>query len=178
MASASVSGVDQESATHEFEAMFREHYEMVFRTAWSILGNSADAEDVLQTIFLRLIRRELPPEFRSNAKGYFYRAAVNLSLDTIRSRKRFELVGNPERFESVFDTTDIDRAEQNHRRLTEAIAKLDASSSEILILRYVHNYSDAEIAKLLRKSRTVIAVRLFRSRARLKKMLLDSREDQ
>jgi RNA polymerase sigma-70 factor (ECF subfamily) len=151
---------------------------MVFHTAWSILGNVADAEDVLQTLFLRLIRREFPPEFRSNVRGYFYRSAVNLSLDTIRARKRIELIGEPDQFESAFDDSEGRRIEQIHRRLTEAIAELPADAAHILILRYVHNHSDAEIAKLLGTSRTVIAVRLFRARARLKKRLLDPGEDQ
>ena len=152
MASASVAGMDRESVSHEFEALFREHYEMVYRTALGILGNSPDAEDVLQTIFLRLIRREFPPSFRSNVRGYLYRAAVNLSLDTIRSGKRFELVGDPERFESIVDNSEADRAEQNHQRLIEAIAKLDPSSGEILILRYVHNYSDADNQLSIRRA--------------------------
>jgi DNA-directed RNA polymerase specialized sigma24 family protein len=42
---------------------------------------------------------------------------------------------------------------------------------EMLILRYEHNYSDAEIGKLLGKSRGVIAVTLYRARARLKKLV-------
>ena len=38
----------------EVEQLFREHSQMLYRTAYSILGSSADAEDVLQTVFLRL----------------------------------------------------------------------------------------------------------------------------
>ena len=169
----SVTRVTSRSVEQEFEAMFREHYQMVYQTARSILGDSADAEDVLQTIFLRLIRNELPPQFRSNVKGYFYRAAVNLSLDTIRSKRRYELIDDPERFEAPADSSESKRAELVHRRLTEAIAELNPAAAHILILRYVHNHSDAEIAKLLGTTRSAIAVRLFRSRARLKKLLRD-----
>ena len=38
--------------------MYREHHAMVFRTAYRITGNAADAEDVLQTVFLRMVRRD------------------------------------------------------------------------------------------------------------------------
>jgi DNA-directed RNA polymerase specialized sigma24 family protein len=41
----------------------------------------------------------------------------------------------------------------------------------MLILRYEHNYSDAQIAKMLGKSRGTVAVTLYRTRARLKKLL-------
>ena len=58
--------------TEEFEELFREHHALVFRTAYSVTGNAQDAEDVLQTIFLRILRRELPPALRKNPKGYLY----------------------------------------------------------------------------------------------------------
>jgi RNA polymerase sigma factor (sigma-70 family) len=58
-----------------------------------------------------------------------------------------------------------------HSRLYAAIAELNPEAAQTLVLRYIHNYSDAEIAKMLGTSRTVIAVRLFRSRARLRKIL-------
>src|SRR5687767_7312840 len=82
----------------EVERMFQDHHELVYRTAYSILKNAADAEDVLQTVFLRLVRREVTPDLRGNVKGYFYRAAVNLSLDVVRSKRRYELVADAERF--------------------------------------------------------------------------------
>jgi RNA polymerase sigma-70 factor (ECF subfamily) len=179
MAIVAVSTVTGPKTGNEFEALFQEHYSMVYRTAYSILNNEADAEDVLQTVFLRLIRREFPPEFRSNAKGYFYRASVNLSLDTIRKRKRFELTDDAERFEAAGPSpSDTDHAEQIHKRLADAIAGLNPEAAHILILRYAHNYSDAEIAKLLGTSRSAIAVRLFRSRARLKKLMRESAGDE
>jgi DNA-directed RNA polymerase specialized sigma24 family protein len=40
-----------------FERLFREHHAFVYRTAYSVTGARHDAEDVLQTIFLRLLRR-------------------------------------------------------------------------------------------------------------------------
>jgi RNA polymerase sigma-70 factor (ECF subfamily) len=177
MATLAASSVANKPVEQEFEAMFREHYQMVYQTARSILGNSADAEDVLQSIFLRLIRREVPPESGTNVKGYFYRAAVNAALSTIRSKRRYELVGNPERFEAVADLSDSKSAEETHRRLIEAIAELNPAAAQILVLRYVHDYSDSQIAKLLGTSRSAIAVRLFRSRARLKKLLHDLGEE-
>ena len=136
-----------------------------------MLGASQDAEDVLQTIFLRLLRRELPPDLNRNPKAYLYRAAVNLSLDVIEARRRHVLTENTNCLRASALADDSDFEEELHQRLYQAIAQLAPESAEILILRYVHNSSDAEIAKMLGKSRGVIAMRLFRSRARLKKLL-------
>src|SRR5436190_22620600 len=46
----------------EFEEMFRQHAPLVYRTAYGVTGSHEDAEDILQTIFMRLIRRELSPD--------------------------------------------------------------------------------------------------------------------
>jgi RNA polymerase sigma-70 factor (ECF subfamily) len=155
----------------EFDELFREHYQFVFRTAYGITGSSEDAEDVLQTIFLRLLRRELPPDLKTNPKGYLYRAAVNVALNTIRRRKRHILTDAAERFEAPPDASESHNLEDLHKRLYAAIAELEPEGAELMILRHVHDYSDAQIAKLLGKSRGMVAVRLYRLRARLKKIM-------
>jgi len=52
------------STTADFERIYRELAPLVYRTAWSVLGSREDAEDVLQTVFLKLLRR--PCHRRSN----------------------------------------------------------------------------------------------------------------
>src|SRR5262245_61705353 len=168
MAVGAVPSVAERRGLRELESLFLEHYELVYRTAYSIVNNAADADDVLQNVFLRLVQREVPPEFRTNARGYFYRAAVNLSLDIIRRRRRYELVADIGRFDAPAEPSGSAVAERLHRRLADALTKLTPEAVHILILRYAHDYSDAEIARLLGISRTTIAVRLFRSRARLR----------
>jgi RNA polymerase sigma-70 factor (ECF subfamily) len=156
----------------EFELLFREHSRMLYRTAYSLLDNAADAEDVLQTIFLRLLRNGLPANLQKNVKGYLYRAAVNLSLDLIRSRKRHELT-DPHQFNS-FVETDSHSVEEKHRHLAAALSELNPEAAQILVLKYVHSYTDADIARVLHTSRGAIAMRLLRSRSRLKKLMRDS----
>jgi RNA polymerase sigma-70 factor (ECF subfamily) len=155
----------------ELESIFRAHYRMAYRTAYGITGSSEDAEDVVQTIFLRLIRREFPPDLLKKPAAYLYRAAVNLSLNTIRGRKRSIVNGVSVLLETQPALSESDSAEEIHRRLYEAVAELTPESAQILILRYVHEYSDAEIARLLGTSRGTIAVSLYRSRRRLRKLM-------
>jgi RNA polymerase sigma-70 factor (ECF subfamily) len=172
MSTATMSGVINESVVDELDRIFSEHYQMVYRTAYGVTGRAEDAEDVVQTLFLRLLRRGSPPDMMKNPKGYLYRAAVNLSLNTIRDKKRNPQAVELERHaEGATSTDDASLLEDLHQHLYAAIAQLDAESAEMLILRYVHDYSDAEIATMLGKSRGVIAVRLFRLRGRLKKLI-------
>ena len=155
----------------EVERMFREHYELVYRTAYSILKNAADAEDVLQTVFVRLVRREATPDPGGNVTGYFYRAAVNASLDIVRSKRRYGLATDAEKFNVPVDASESQRAERLHRLLVRALAELNTETAHLLLLRYAHGHSDRQIAQFLGTTRGAIAVRLLRARARLRKLM-------
>jgi RNA polymerase sigma-70 factor (ECF subfamily) len=156
----------------EFEVLFRDHYEFVHRTAYRVTGSFEDAEDVIQTLFMRLCRRELPAEVASNPRGYLYRSAVNIALDVIRTRRRHPADNDEWELLNLPATASSSRGEEElFGRLRTALADLPSKAAEILILRHVHGYTDSEIGKLLGVSRSAIAVRLFRSRAQLRRAL-------
>ena len=75
---------------HEPEAdmarIYREHSARVLAAAYRVTGSSHDAEDVLQTVFMRLVRRE-GAALGDEPGAYLHRAAVNAALDVVRSRK-------------------------------------------------------------------------------------------
>jgi RNA polymerase sigma-70 factor, ECF subfamily len=167
-----------EPFTQEFEDLFQEHYVLVYRTACGVTGRVEDAEDVVQTVFLRLLQGDKPRDFLKSPKAYLYRAAVNLSLTIVERRRRRALTEASEELAASVPARASSRAEELHRKLYEAVAQLTPKAASILILRYLHGYSDAEIAKLLGTSRGVIAVTLYRSRARLKKLLVASLGDE
>jgi RNA polymerase sigma-70 factor (ECF subfamily) len=168
--SRALSALTNARLSEELDQLFREHYQMVYRTAYGVTGNREDAQDVLQTIFLRLLKQKSPADLKKSPKAYLYRAAVNLSLNTIRQKQHRVVMDVAEHLDQAPDSRVPTTAERIHKRLYEAVSEFDSETAEILILRYIHNYDVAEIAKMLGKSRTLIAVRLFRSRARLKKL--------
>src|SRR5215469_11342498 len=86
----------------QLERIFDRHYELMYRTAYGLTGSAADAEDIVQTIFVRLLNRELPPDLNTAPERYLYRAAFNLSLNTIRDKKRQVLTGNMEVFDTAY----------------------------------------------------------------------------
>ena len=163
-----------EALPSEFEQLFLEHCQMVHRAAYAITGHRQDEEDVLQSIFVKLLQRGLTPEVRRHPARYLHRAAVNLSLNVLRNRKRRRLVDGIDTLEipALGETREVVRErDEQHERLIEAMASLKPRALEILLLRYTRDYSDAEIASLLGTSRGTIAVALYRIRARLRRLL-------
>src|SRR5262245_8265682 len=85
MPSLTVRDITSEPATdsriQQLEEIFQEHYRLTYRTAYAITGAAEDAEDIVQSIFLGLLRREVPPDLQKNPGAYLYRAAVNGSKE-------------------------------------------------------------------------------------------------
>jgi len=176
MAIATVPEPKQPPLSESFEKLFTEHSRMIYRTAYGVTGSREDAQDILQTVFLKLLRRDLPIKFRENPKAYLYRAAVNLSLDAMKIRRRRRVVDDAD-LEDM-PSAEVSIRDESHARVYEAVAALAPKYREIVILRYVHEYSDAQIARMLGKSRAAVAVSLFRSRALLKKILKTPRNEE
>jgi RNA polymerase sigma-70 factor (ECF subfamily) len=155
----------------EFDSIFSEYSEFVYRTAYRVTGTAEDAEDVMQTVFLKLFRNLQPSDVRQKPKAYLYRAAVNTALNVVRSRQHHVLTGHSGFFESDTPWRQSEREADMHESLRIALADLKPKAAEIFILRYVHGYSDVEIGELLGTSRGTIAISLFRSRVRLRKSI-------
>jgi RNA polymerase sigma-70 factor (ECF subfamily) len=158
------------------ERFWNQHSEAVFRAAFRVTGNPADAEDVLQTVFLRLARRG-DGDLDDEAGGYLHRSAVNAALDIVRSRQRagwvpLEPVAGAETWAAA--GPDPEREQESRdllRNLRLAMTRLSPRAAEIFALRYFEDLTNGEIATLLGISQGLVAVLLHRTRSRLRKEL-------
>ena len=157
----------------ELAGLFHDYHKAIFRIAYRITGSQSDAEDVLQTIFLRLTpnRRDLAP----NPEGYLHRAAVNASLDLLRRRARASFVAMEvkdfnQSSKLSAPSPEDDFADAELRELIRhAVAKLEGRAATAFALRYFEGYDNARIAQVLGTSQMVVAVTLHRARTRLRK---------
>jgi RNA polymerase sigma-70 factor (ECF subfamily) len=155
----------------ELGQLFEEHQARIFRAAFRILGNTTDAEDVLQGVFLRIVRQEVPADQVGNLEGYLYRCAINAALDLCRSRWRRSSVPLAQAGSQEPSTTSGTEPYEIRNWLRQALGVLSGRQAEIFVLRYLEGYENREIAEMLATSQAVVAVSLFRARAQLKKEL-------
>jgi RNA polymerase sigma-70 factor (ECF subfamily) len=149
-----------------FAGLYERHYETVFRTALRVTGNPADAEDVLQTVFLRVLARG---DDTALPAAYFRRAAVNAAVDVLRRRELHA--------ESAYDDSapHVTGAAQLavqppvllKERLRRAIATLDGDDASLFLLRHVEGLTIEELAGMFEIEKNNVAVRLHRIRQRL-----------
>lgn len=143
---------------------------MVFRTAYRITGNAADAEDVLQTVFLRLVRRGADAEAMENEESYLRRAAINAALDVMRARQADRTVELPElAADPAHEDGEVGSALR--QALGRALAQLKPRQAEIFALRFLEGQSNAQIAHMLEISQVAVAVIVHRTRLQLRKEL-------
>ena len=146
-----------------FADLYERHYEAVFRAALRVTGNPADAEDVLQTVFLRVLARGGNVEDVMLPAAYFRRAAVNAAVDVLRRRELHA--------ESAYDDLAPHAAVRPpsllKERLRRAIAVLDSEDASLFLLRHVEGLSIDELAGMFRMEKNNVAVRLHRIRHRL-----------
>ena len=143
--------------------LYERHCEAVFRAALRITGNAADAEDILQIVFLRVLARAGDVEDVALPAAYFKRAAVNAAVDVLRRRELHA--------ESAYDDLAEHAAVQPRlllkERLRRAIAVLDSDDASLFLLRHVEGLSNEELAGLFQIEKNNVAVRLHRIRHRL-----------
>lgn len=164
----------------EWVADLSERYgRMVISTAYAILGNTADAEDVLQEVFLKMLKVKniQPLTMAKNEMGPYLRVvASNCALDHYRRRARRK----QDSLESIQDNmqTPIDQnpqntasQNQNARLLRQALSMLPKRDAQIFALRYFDDLSYEEIAKQLDSTVSQVGVVLHRVRQRLQEML-------
>jgi RNA polymerase sigma-70 factor (ECF subfamily) len=143
--------------------LYERHYEAVFRAALRVTGNPADAQDVLQTVFLRVLSRSDEREVARTPAAYFRRAAVNAAVDLLRRRAVHA--------ETVYDDlaphAGVEPPVLLKERLRRAIATLERDDATLFLLRHVEGQSLEELAALFQLAKNTVAVRLHRIRGRL-----------
>ncbi len=151
--------------------LFRRHSEAILRYADRLLGSRAEAEDVTQEVFLKMIVRVGQYDGRAPVASWLFAIAANACRDRLRRAGRRLSVP----LESVTEPTapgpspDRVLVESEQRRLVRrALAALSDDQREALILARYHGMPYIEIARTLEISEGAVKTRIFRAMEKLK----------
>ena len=144
-------------------ALARQYAPAVYRLAYARTGNRADAEDVMQEVFLRLVKAR--PSFGSgaHAKAWLLRVAANCASDLFRLpwRKREEPLEE-----------DVSAPEEpGEGSVTQAVLSLPAKYRAVIHLHYFEGLSVSEMAQTLQLPEGTVKSQLSRGRDLLRDML-------
>lgn len=158
------------------ERIFQQNHARVFGTAYRVTGSAQDAEDCLQTVFLRLLRRQDSLDLSPSPTSYLHRAAVNAALDLMRARSRSKSIPLDEMdvppADDAPDTPDRRQQDREMRQgLRQAILQLTPKSATLFTMRFLEGTPNREIAEAMGMSQAAVGVALHRARNQVKKEL-------
>ena len=147
------------------EQVLKTYKDSLFRTAFCIVRNPSDAEDVVSDVLLKYMDSRKDFENEEHLKAWLIRATVNRSRDMMTAFWR--------RKQTVWDESilEIPAAEPEDRELIESVLRLPERYREAIYLYYYEDYSVVEIASMLKVTQSAIKTRLQRGRAMLKEEL-------
>ena len=152
-------------ASREVDDLYRRHGGEVYRYAYAVLGNHADAEDVTQTTFLNA--------YRSLEQGVRPRKPANwlltIASNAIKQRFRQERVRprQVELHDRIADTASDDDDDPTMGELLAALSKIPPQQRQAIVLREFEGRSYAEVAEILGVTTTALETLLFRARRSL-----------
>ena len=153
---------------NKFKAVVLPITDKLYRLAFSITGSKEDAEDVVQDVLLRILKKE-DWETIDNIEAYCFRSVRNRAFDTI-SLKDNQVEKFPDNFDYPFPDDVVRNVEiQEQVELVEKwVAKLSEKHQTIFRLREVEGLGYKEIASILTITEEQVKTVLFRLRRKLK----------
>ena len=171
-----VAGAMSDASAMAIAALVDEYAGTLYRVAYSVLRNAADAEDAVQETYLRVLRhRDGLAEIR-DPRVWLVRIVWNVVLDRKRrskTRPETDDIADLARLLPASGQSAEDRVSsaQHHERVLRAVAKLPAKEQQVLILSAFEELSSVEIAHVLGTTESTIRSRLFRARRLLAGLL-------
>lgn len=146
--------------------LFERHYQSLFSFIYRMTTDRENSEDMVQNVFLRMIKYRHTYKGEGEFKTWMYHLARNVMNDYFKAKTRkIEVPAEP------YDTTS-DEKEDQVRLLEIALNKLSEEQREILILSRYQELAYSEIARILEISEANVRVRIHRAIAQLKTIYL------
>ena len=153
--------------------LVQEYSATLYRVAYSVTRNAADAEDVVQETFLRVLNHQNKLSEVRDHRVWLVRIAWNLVMDRKRRAKTRPQTDDFEDVARVLPTSaeKLVITAQRHARILGLIDTLPAREREVLLLSAVKELSTVEIALVLKTTESTIRSRLYRARHALAALL-------
>jgi len=165
-----------------FEELYRRHSGRLYNVVYRMTGSAADAEDLLQDVFLQVYRRIDSYRGEAALGTWLYRLAVNTCLDHLRSRqghqrKVTDFIEDIEGLEPVASPSWRPDRALDRMDLEWAIAKLPPSYRSAFVLHDVEGHEHHEVAEMLGIAEGTSKSLLHKARIRLRAFLRGERTE-
>ncbi len=162
----------KEAAEHEVEALVHEHSRLVFKVALAAVRNSHDAEDIVQEVFLRVVRSKERLGAVADMRAWLARITWNVARDRRRSERETEVLEDVAEPRSAVASPEHSAERQEMAEVVaRMIAALPRELRDPLVLSTMEEMAGVEVARVLGIPEAAVRSRVFRARQILKERL-------
>jgi len=163
----------KEGEQKSFKELFDMYKDKVFSTAVRMLGNSQDAEDTTQDIFIKIFKNINNYRGDSSLSTWIYKVTINTCLDNLKKRKKHE---KDKSSDEIDDISSLPYGEIQpgtiHIIIEKEIQKLPEGYRTVFILHEIDGFKHEEIAKIMNITQGTSKSQLFKAKSILRKKLL------
>lgn len=163
--------------TEAYTIIVERYRQQVARTVIGMLGNTSEADDVGQEVFIRLYKSIENYRGEAALSTYLTRIAINLSLNALKKQKRQRIFGSltsnndddkRDQLQNLPNYDDEHEAKDTQELVQMALAKLDPKFRSVIVLRMLEGFSTKETAEALNLPLGTVLSRLTRAQDKLK----------
>lgn len=165
--------IDNEERKKRCAEAMRAHGDAVYRLAFARCRNTADAEDIFQTTFLRFYATHIPFGNPEHEKAWLLRVCINACKDLQKSAWRTKVSAMPDEFDAP-DTSVQKEATPQEEALDEAMQRLSPEQRTVVHLHYFEGFSTGETAQMLGMRSATVRSHLHRARIAMRNALEDA----
>lgn len=165
--------IDNEERKKRCAEAMRAHGDAVYRLAFARCRNTADAEDIFQTTFLRFYASHISFGNPEHEKAWLLRVCINACKDLQKSSWRTKVSAMPDEFDAP-DTSARKEATPQEEALDEAMQRLSPEQRTVVHLHYFEGFSTGETAQMLGMRSATVRSHLHRARIAMRNALEDA----
>ncbi len=157
-----------------FNELIDNYSSVVLRTAARILGDTQQAQDVHQEVFLEIWRRWHKYNGRTNWNAYLYRATIRSAIRFAKKSRTGQIIRQqPEALANISNPDENLRVAELQGKLAGYLAKLPKRQAQVFVLSRIEGLGNDKIAELLGCSQKTVRVHLHRAAKQLARQLSD-----
>lgn len=152
----------------------------MYNVSFRIVGNSGDAEDVLQLSFIQAFKNMKDLKSNSKFSGWLKRIVINRSIDCLRKNDKLDIISLDEDNNHIHSSSEDFRGNYEHsnerliREIKSGINKLAEGYRTVLSLYLLEGYTHREIAMMLQISEATSRTQYMRARIKLRDMVFEN----
>lgn len=169
--------IDTHEEKNKFEELYKEYKSTMYNFAMAILKDSYMAEDAVHNAFLKVIKNldKINKVKCNETRNFLVILVRNSSIDIYNQNKKIVPIDELDETDTI-DLPDLIEKRLERERVFEIISNMDEKYSDILMLKFFYNCSNEEVSQQLNINPEHVSIRLFRAKAKIKKLIMEEYE--